>query len=123
MFTMNLGNGNPAVCDNGPPPQGGGIPGFSLDRFFAPGDGEVTTALRDLSCKFEDRGVASSADACTRNIFGLPSFQGQGTNRQYCFQVPSPAAFQVGETIVGFQVRDTLGNLGPRREIVIRVLP
>jgi len=123
MFTMNLGGGEPAVCDNGPPPQGGGIPGFPLDEFFVLGDPQVTAALQDLSCKFENRGIASSGDACTRSIFGIASFQGQGTVRQYCFQVPQPSAFQTGETIVGFQVRDTRGNLGPRREIVVRVLP
>lgn len=115
-------NPDPTVCDNGPPPIGAGVPGFDVDEFFADGD-PITFALEDISCKFEDRGVTSSGDACTRNEFGLPAFQSGETARQYCFLVPEPAAFQIGTTIVGIQLRDNRGNLGPRRDIVIRVLP
>jgi hypothetical protein len=115
-------NPDPTVCDNGAPPVGAGVPGFDEIEFFAPGD-DITLALEDMSCKFEDRGVTSSGDACTRNEFGLPEFQSDATTRQYCFLVPEPAAFQIGETAVGIQLRDNRGNLGPRRDIVIRVLP
>jgi hypothetical protein len=113
---------NPAVCDNGAPPEGAGVPGFNEADFFGLGD-EITDALADMACKFEDRGVTSSGDACTRNEFGLPQFQSDETTRQYCFLIPEPAAFQIGETAVGIQLRDNRGNLGPRRDFVIRVLP
>jgi hypothetical protein len=98
------------------------VPGFDVSEFFAPGDA-ITLALQDVSCKFEDRGVSSSSEACTRSEFGLPAFQSGETARQYCFLIPEPSAFPIGETAVGIQVRDNRGNLGPRRDIVIRVLP
>ena len=120
MFDRNLGDGNPEVCDTGTPPEGGGIPGFPVERFFGP-EPDITAAEQDLSCKFENKGVTSSGDACTRNVNGLPSFQGVGTVRQYCFQVPTASQFPPGDTVVAVQVRDDRGNLGPRKEIVIRV--
>jgi hypothetical protein len=113
---------DPAICDNGFPPDGRGVPGFEEADFFAAGQ-DITDALADISCKFQDRGVTGHAEACTRNEFGLSQFQSGETVRQYCFLIPETSSFRVGETPVGIQVRDNRGNLGPRRDIVIRVLP
>jgi hypothetical protein len=65
--------------------------------------------------------VTSGTGGCTRNRFGNFAFLGTGTTRQYCMQVPGSERFPLGDTILALFLRDTHGNLGPRREIVIRV--
>ncbi len=121
VFGNAIGNGDPTVCDLGPPPTGGGVPG-NLDWLSFPAGNDVTLALQDASCKFESNVAASPSDACTLGKNGLPDFIDDLTTRQYCFVVPQTARFPVGKTIVGFQARDTRGNLGPKKEIVIEVL-
>jgi hypothetical protein len=98
----------------------GGVKSFRGRMNFPP-DGDVTTGLVDMACRFELE--TSSATACTRNRFGDFSFLASGTTRQYCFQVSDVSRFPIGLTILALQLRDTSGNLGPRQEIVIRVDP
>jgi hypothetical protein len=118
-----IGDLDPSVCDNGPQPEGGGVPGFDPSLFYSEGMA-ITQAMQDISCKFEDRGVTMSSEACTRSPFGLPAFMTtSGTQRQYCFLISDPAAFRDQETPVSVRVRDNRGNLGPRTDFVIRVLP
>lgn len=114
-----LGNGSTEVCDTGPAPQGGGVPGISPPDFRVGQD--VTDALRDLMCRFSVH--SSSSTACTLNRFGDFGFVGSGTQTQFCFQVPQTVEFPAGDTVLAAQLTDTAGNLGPRKEIVIRVLP
>ncbi len=113
----NLGNGSLKVdCRTKPL---GGVRGFSgLD--FAAGT-DVTTALTDMACRFEV--TTSTATACTRNHNGDFAFLGSGSSRQYCFQVKTVDEFPLGENIVAVQLRDTSGNLGPRKEFVVVVEP
>jgi hypothetical protein len=128
------GNGSSAVCDVGPVPPAGGVPGFDppyidcadllepelslcLSRFAA-----VTNALKDVACRFIF--VNSVGNACTRNKFGDFSYLNPAnTTRQYCFQVPVSAELPVGDNVMAAQLRDQQGNLGPKQEIVVRVLP
>jgi hypothetical protein len=113
-----LGNGTPWVdCRTIPL---GGVKGLA-DKMNFPAGSDVTTALVDMACRFEL--AASDAVACTRDEFGNFSFLGAGSTRQYCFQVPHIAEFPFGTTVLALQFRDTNGNLGPRKEIVIRVEP
>jgi hypothetical protein len=104
------------VCDVGV--SGGGVPGFD-PPIIGPGQ-DITDALTDLACRFEVN--SSSSNACTVDQFGLFSFVSAQTLRQYCFQVTRSVAFPTGDTIVALQLRDSQGRLGPKREIVIRVL-
>jgi len=114
-----LGDGSLAVCDTGPPPAGGGVPGIDPPD-FRPGQ-DVTDALRDLMCRFSYQ--SASEYACTLDSYGVFSFVAPTTRRQFCFQVPQTVVFPDGDTIVAAQMKDTSGNLGPRKEIVIRVGP
>jgi hypothetical protein len=130
----NLGNGSSRICDVGPPFVGG-VPGFDpphIDCNDLSGQelidcqnqvGATTNALVDMACRFLY--VSGEGTACTRNQFGAFQFLNsgpEGSTRQYCFQIPSTAALHVGETVFAAQLRDQQGNLGPLREIVIRVL-
>lgn len=116
----NLGNGSAAVCDSQPVGAGGGgIPGFNpID--FGPSQA-VTDALVDFACRFS---VQSADSPCTLNSFGNPSVLTPGglpsTGRQFCYLAEQNSAVPSGDTVVAVQLRDTQGNLGPRREIVLR---
>jgi hypothetical protein len=115
-----IGFGSTAECDMGPPPTPfGGVPGIDPPD-FGPG-ASITAAIRDFECRFsvqETTGVA-----CTRNNFGDFSYLGAQTRTQFCFQVPMTAAFQPGDTLVRIQLRDLGGNIGPVKELVVRVEP
>ena len=105
------------MCDTGS--SGGGVPGFDPPD-FGPGQ-EVTDALRDLMCRFSVHN--SSSGACTLSPYGDFSFMASETRMQYCFQVPWTVIFPPGDTVLAAQIQDTDGNLGPVKEIVIRVGP
>ncbi len=120
LVSRNLGDGSTIACDKGPAPQPlGGVPGIT-PQDFGP-ESEVTTALQDFACRLAVQ--KTSGDACTRNRFGLFSFIAPTTRKQFCLAVPRTTAFPVGDTIVALQLLDTQGNVGPRKEIVIRVDP
>lgn len=113
----NLGNGSLEVdCRTTPL---GGVRGFpSLD--FAAGS-TVTTGLTDMACRFEL--ATSTTTACTRDRYGNFAFLGSGTTRQFCFQVKTVDEFPDGVNVVAVQLRDTSGNLGPKKEFVVIVEP
>ena len=114
----NLGDGTLKVdCRTNPL---GGVKAFP-GRLTFPPDNDVTIGLIDMACRFELE--TTSTSACTRDRFGNYAFMSAGTTRQYCFQVPRVARFAIGDTVLALQFRDEGGNLGPRREIVIRVEP
>jgi len=111
VFDRPLGDGNPAVeCGTN---LIGGVP--SALGLTEP---QRTNAMRDVACRFE---WVPYTDACTRNRFGGFATLSGDTLTQYCFQVPDSADFPVGDTVVGIQMMDRLGNLGPPEEVVIRV--
>ncbi|MFN8642182.1 MAG: hypothetical protein U0802_11180 [Candidatus Binatia bacterium] len=115
-----VGFGSAAVCDMGPPPTPfGGVPGVDPPQ-FAPGD-QITAAIQDMACRFSVQ--ETSMVACTRGRFGDFAYLGSQTRTQFCYQVAMTAAFQPGDTVVAVQLRDLAGNIGPIKEIVVRVLP
>lgn len=118
LADRSLGDGSTTVCDTGPAPAGGGVPGIVPPDFRSGQD--VTNALRDLSCRFSVH--TSALDACTRVAYGDFGFLASGTQKQYCFEVPQTVAFPVGDTVLAAQLKDTSGNLGPATEVVVRVL-
>lgn len=129
--TNNLGpNPTTAVCDTGPASQGGGgIPGISPTS-FADGDQMITDALNDFACRFGVFNVGSGGNAtgpCTKvDATQDPQLVTRGAplgTVQFCDQVASVAAFPPGDSVVTVMVRDERGNLGPSKQIVIRVAP
>lgn len=120
LVTNDLGDGSAVTCDIGPAPApSGGVPGFDPPVFGSGQD--VTAALQDIACRFSLH--KTSAEACTKNDFGNFSYLGIGTRRQYCFAVSQNAAFPPGRTVIAVQLVDTLGNVGPIREIAVDVPP
>lgn len=129
LVSKNTGNGSAAKCDMGPPPNPfGGVPGIN-PPLFAPGQA-ITDAIQDMACRFTIQ--TESRFACTKTRSGefgfvscapTPSGGSQSCAKQFCYQVPLSGAFKVGDTEVALQLRDLAGNLGPKKEIVIRVLP
>jgi hypothetical protein len=122
LFSRDIGDpgNNNLICDKGPPPiPFGGVPGINPPN-FDPG-AEITEAIQDVACRFT---VQETSDlACTRNRFGAFSYLGSGTRKQFCFQVSQTTVFDVGDTTVAAQLQDLAGNLGPKKEFVVRVLP
>jgi hypothetical protein len=120
LVSRALGNGSPAVCDDGPAPPLGGVPA-TLPAAFG-GTQAVANAINDLSCRFDARG--SSGQACTRDSFGVYTFTGNSTV-QFCTSpgVGIELAFPIGDTIVTARVRDIAGQPGHSKSIAIRVRP
>jgi len=123
LFSRDIGDpGNPnLICDKGPAPLPfGGVPGMDPPLFLPSID--VTQKIQDFSCRLsvqEDPSVA-----CTRNKFGAFAFLSPTSRKQFCYQVPESTAFQFGvDTIVAIQLKDLAGNLGPKKEFVVRVVP
>jgi hypothetical protein len=120
LFSQPLGDGSPEICDIGPPPAPfGGVPGFDPPDFGP--SASVTAALQDFSCRLTVE--RTSSDACTKDRFGVFNFLGQSTRKQFCVLIPLAAGFQFDDTIVAVQLVDTAGNLGPKKEIIVRVEP
>jgi len=129
-----LGNGSTLVCDAapvGPNPTPtitpGGVPGINASvPNHCTGDPNqcLTDALNDFGCRFIVR--LTSGDALTEPTPGIPRFVNPTpglTQRQYIFPEPIGAelALASGDTLFTVRVRDTGGNLGDPRSIVLRV--
>jgi len=110
------------VCDTGPASQGGGgIPGIDPPN-FSPDNQMVTDAMNDFACRFQS---FTATAPCTKIDATLdPKLLSPGaplSTVQFCDLVSSVAAFPPGDSIVTVKVRDVNGNLGPAKQIVIRV--
>jgi len=124
LASRQLGNGSAEVCDE-TYPHLGGIPGFFPPEFLPVQ--AVADAVNDLGCRFDDgtgnpfaRGNA--LDACTRSDQGFGfGFVDRTSTVQFCALVNSGWPFPAGDTILAARIRDAAGNLGARREIVVRV--
>ncbi len=116
-----LGNGSPAVCDDGPAPPIGGVPA-TVPRAFG-GTQAIANAINDLGCRFDGR--SSTMLACTRDSFGNYGFTNAASTVQFCTSpgVGAELAFAVGDTIVCARVRDVLGQPGQPSCIAVRVIP
>jgi hypothetical protein len=123
LVSRPLGDGDATVCEADG--RGGGIPAVpSLD--FAP-DPTTVAAINDLGCRAVSRRALSGTTFCTRNPFEVASGQpfiavSRESPAQFCIPIARAWAFPVGDTIVAARVRDDAGNLGPVREMVVRVL-
>ena len=123
LFSRDIGDpGNPnIICDKGPAPLPfGGVPGIN-PPLFLPGT-LVTQAIQDFECRVsvqEDTSVA-----CTRDKNGNFAYLNPLSRKQFCYQVPESTEFEFGvDTIVAIQLKDLAGNLGPKKEFVVRVVP
>jgi hypothetical protein len=110
------------VCDTGPASQGGGgIPGINPPGFDQ-NNQTISDALNDFACRFQVfniSGPCTKVDATQDPRFITPS--APVTTVQFCDLVSSVAEFPPGDSIVTVKVRDESGNLGPAKQIVIRV--
>lgn len=119
-----LGNGDPTVCDVSPPNLGG-VP--ATQPFEFSDDDTVRDHIDDLGCRFdngarEPRGRRDTTEACTFTNQGFGySFVDRGSAIQYCAQFVPTWQFADGDTIVAARVKDSDGNFGAVREIVVRV--
>lgn len=118
-----LGNGSLAVCDKGPPPDIGGVPGFEPPNFNVDLP-SIRASLIDFACRFQVH--ARSDEACTVNSLGnfrFASTQVTSQTIQFCFEpaVGTEIAFPHGATILTALVRDRQGGVGDPVQIVVDV--
>lgn len=124
IFSRPLGDGDPTVCDITPPNQGGVAATVPLDFTATP---DTIAHIDDMGCRFDNgRGLPlgnrDTTEACTRSDQGFGfSFVDRRSVIQYCAPIASAWAFPVGDTTVAAQVKDTSGNFGTPREIVVRI--
>jgi hypothetical protein len=116
-----LGNGSSEICDR-MPPLIGGVP--ATTPFGFSGNAAVVDAINDLGCR-TDNGAGSPvarpvSAACTQDSTGEYKFVAATTTSQFCVPIAVPWGFPSGDTIVAARLRDTSGNLGAAREIVVR---
>lgn len=124
--TRALGNGSSDVCDDMLPLLGG-VPAIDPPSFEP--EGSIADRLNDLACRFIDGSGAklgrqcSEFNACVLNSagqFGCVTTPQTGVI-QYCGFVGSALEFPPGDTLVSVRVRDTAGNLGELRQLIIRI--
>ncbi|MBI3783232.1 MAG: hypothetical protein HY270_07510 [Deltaproteobacteria bacterium] len=122
LLSRALGDGSTAVCDKTRPNIGGvpGVPSLSFDT-----QQSVSNAINDFGCRIDNgagqpEGV-SSDNACTSFPNGDFGFVERTSSLQFCMLVSGGWQFQPGATIVKARTRDTLGNLGAPREMVLQV--
>jgi hypothetical protein len=80
----------------------------------------VSDALNDLGCRFDSH--ITNDDACTKNDLGNFAFVSGLTQTQFC-SVPAVGVellFPSGDTLVSVRLRDTGGNIGNERQIIVR---
>jgi hypothetical protein len=121
LVSRALGNGSPAVCDDGPLPPIGGVPATVPVAFG--GSQAVANAINDLGCRFDARG--NTIQACTRDSFGTYGFTNPNSTVQFCTSpgVGAELAFSLGDTIVTARVLDVVGQPGHPSSIAVRILP
>jgi hypothetical protein len=115
-----VGNGSPAVCDQGPVVFGG-VPAIVPPGF----DGSQATAnaIKDFGCRFEAR--SPSINACTVDRLSSDErFVMANTTVQFCTSIDSVLAFPrmpLRDTVLTVRVLDIDGRPGPSASIVVRV--
>jgi hypothetical protein len=117
--TVDIGNGSFAVCDKGPPSQGGGgVPGVPTPR-FDPDDEFITDTLLDFACRFT---AFTPAAPCTIMGGGKdPKLIDPNATAQFCNILSPTTAFPPGDSLVTVAVRDISKQLGPTAQIIVRV--
>lgn len=123
--TRALGNGSAAVCDRGGN-DAGGVPAINPPNFDQ--TQMILNAVNDFSCRFVDggdafRGRTNTMDSCVQNPpdSGTFSFVDARTRVQFCGLVDLAIKLPPGDTTLTVRLRDTFGNVGVPRQIVVRV--
>ena len=119
LANRDLGNGSAVVCDAGPPPLLlGGVPGIDPPTFDITSQ-TVADALNDFGCRFDNE-TTSPCTLTPREIYG---FVAPDTVNQVCTAsvVGHALLFQPGDTLLTVQWRDSGGNIGLPRRLVVRV--
>jgi hypothetical protein len=111
-----LGNGSPASCDNSAPNLGG-VPAIDPPDFAV--TAPISEALNDFSCRFST--FDESQFPCTLDGSGNFAFIGPNSTRQFCVLTSSALAFAPGDTMVTARLRDSGGNAGESRSMIVRV--
>lgn len=121
ILSRSIGDGSEVVCDRRPPLVGG-VP--ATDPFGFSDAVPVVNAINDLGCRVDDgQGnptARAASEACTINRAAEFTFVDVTSTVQFCLPIAGAWAFQAGDTIVGGRLRDSAGNLGPAREIIVR---
>lgn len=121
ILSRAIGDGSEVVCDR-LPPLVGGVP--ATTPFGFSDDLAVVNAINDLGCRVDDGqgnpSARTAVDACTIDRAGEFSFVDVTSTAQFCLPIAGAWAFQAGDTVVGARLRDSAGNLGPAREIIVR---
>jgi len=117
LSSRDLGNGSVAVCDRSLP-TAGGIPQVDPAEFF---ETQATSdALNDFACRFK---AYPEADfACTQDNAGNLLFANEASTIQFCMLVDQNVTFPVGDTVLTVRLRDTAGNAGATRQVVVRIV-
>lgn len=118
-----LGDGSPEVCDNRAPLIGG-VPGINPPSFAS--NQMITDTINDLACRFVDGQGNSEArarsEACVLFDDGEFDFFDNTSTAQYCSTVvPNAMRFPIGDTLVTVRISDTGGEVGPVRQMIVRV--
>ena len=115
-----VGDGSPAVCDDGPVPLPiGGVPAIPDADF-----GSNIGAVNDFSCRFTPRTQGGTVNGpCTRNGFDADSFVSEESVVQFCGLIGAELGFPVGRTRITAAGTDIRGRPGPPQSIVINVIP
>jgi hypothetical protein len=124
IVSSDLGDGDPRICDIAPP-DFGGVPSTSPFT-FEPLTAAALEHIHDMGCRFnngqgEPAGRTESLEACTVTGDGDFAFVDRGSSIQYCAQIAGAWAFPNRDTVVAARVKDSAGNYGASREIVVRV--
>ena len=124
QVTRPLGDGSSSVCDDMPPLLGG-VPAINPPNFGS--DPTIAERLNDLSCRFIDGSGRKIGRQCGETSSCVLGMDGQficvsgDTTIQFCGFMGTNLGFLSGDTLVTVRVRDVQGNLGPAKQLIIRV--
>lgn len=123
LLSSALGNGDAEVCADEPEVRDG-IPATTPLVFAA--NQAVANAINDFGCRINDGtgrslGVNQTEDACTTFTDGSSHFVAAETTAQFCAPISSARQFPVGSTVVAARVRDSAGEMGPVREMIVHI--
>jgi hypothetical protein len=113
-----LGNGDSVTVDC-TVPNSDGIAAVEPPNFGPSSD--VTNALRDFSCRFQNQSLSQPCLRGTDDEFTLGN-PGAAPVVEFCDSVSAGHAFPVGDTMLTVRLRDSALNLGPPEQIIVRVL-
>jgi len=124
QVTQPLGDGSTTVCDDAPPLLGG-VPAINPPSFAA--TPENLARINDLACRFIDGSgnrigrQCGDNSACVLGTDGTFGCVARTATRQFCGFVAQALSFRPGDTLVTVRVRDVRGNLGPAKQLIVRL--